>query len=95
MINITGILLNSIGSIEPDTTIRVTATKTGTKVKYASGSVITGSDGSYNFALTDGEYLVEIKYKETIEEYEPVGTVSITNGTGTIDLETLLLDYGV
>ncbi len=59
-VNITGTLLDPMGIAEV-ATIRVTSTITGTgTLACSSATVVTGSDGTYNFNLVNGTFEIEV-----------------------------------
>ncbi len=80
-IQVTGILKNPMDMISNNTTIRVIPTvNEGETLMTIPASIITGSDGSYDFQLVEGVHTIEVNFSK---KYNLVGTVTITSATTT------------
>ena len=90
MIQVIGILVNPLN--QPiQTTIRVSTIKSCNTVLSATALIITGSDGTYDFSLINGTFLIELliddEYNEGVAVIIDVVTPSV------IDLPSLLENH--
>jgi VCBS repeat-containing protein len=91
-IQVQGTLTDPLGNILA-TDVKITAENSNVAVKGSHGIVTTGVDGSYNFNLEEGVFLVQVLQKK---EYSEGVSILVDAGTPSpITLGTLLKNHEV
>jgi hypothetical protein len=90
-VQITGTLKDPMGNLAIGIKIRVTAQDTTTVLFAQVGEVITGEDGSYDFTIGDGKYVLEVLFTDTLIEVAYLD-IDVGTLTGPMSLEQLVTD---
>lgn len=84
MVQVTGTLTSPIGVGYNKASIRITALENNTVTIGSFAKIITGSDGSYDFTLTNGSYSIEVLYPSGKKMWYLPAEVEVTDNTTSI-----------
>lgn len=90
-IQVIGSLLDPVGKGIDSATIRITSLENVTTLPLVEASVVTGSNGEYDFNLIDGKYSIEVLQTDTYNKAAYVETTVDT--TSPIELKALIEGY--